>query len=131
MHIAYQLFGSGPVNLVMAPGFVSHIDNYWDCPPLNCWLTRLGQMARVALFDKRGTGLSDQVPELPGMDQRMDDVRAVMDAAGFDKAVILGLSEGGSLASLFAAKPPRAHPGPYSLRCLRQIHLMVPNARIA
>ncbi|MFC6490848.1 alpha/beta fold hydrolase [Nitratireductor sp. GCM10026969] len=106
VHIAYQLFGSGPVNLVLAPGFVSHIDNYWDCAPLNAWLTRLGQLARVAMFDKRGTGLSDPVPELPGMDQRMDDVRAVMDAAGFDEAVIMGVSEGGSLASLFGASHP-------------------------
>lgn len=110
VHVAYQLFGTGPVNLVMAPGFVSHIDNYWDCAPLNRWLTRLGRMARVALFDKRGTGLSDPVRELPGMDQRMDDVRAVMDAAGFDEAVIMGVSEGGPLASLFAAThPERSH----------------------
>lgn len=110
VHVAYQLFGSGPVNLVLAPGFVSHIDNNWDCPPLNRWLTRLGQMARVAMFDKRGTGLSDPVQELPGMDERMDDVRAVMDAAEFDKSVIMGISEGGSLASLFAAThPERTH----------------------
>lgn len=106
VHVAYQLFGAGPVNLVFVPGFVSHIDNYWDCAPFNRWLTRLGQMARVAMFDKRGTGLSDPVHELPGMDERMDDVRAVMDAAEFDRAVIMGLSEGGSLASLFAASYP-------------------------
>lgn len=106
VHVAYQLFGDGPINMVIAPGFVSHIENYWDYPAFNRWLTRLGQMARVAMFDKRGTGLSDQVPELPGMDQRMDDVRAVMDAAGFRKAVLLGISEGGSLASLFAASHP-------------------------
>jgi pimeloyl-ACP methyl ester carboxylesterase len=106
IHVAYHLFGAGPTNLVLVPGFVSHIDNYWDSPPVNRWLTRVGQMARVAMFDKRGTGLSDAVPELPGMDQRMDDVRAVMDAAGFDKAVIMGVSEGGSLAALFAASHP-------------------------
>jgi pimeloyl-ACP methyl ester carboxylesterase/DNA-binding winged helix-turn-helix (wHTH) protein len=106
VHLAYHLFGDGPTNLVLAPGFVSHIDNFWDGVPVNRWLTRLGQMARVAMFDKRGTGLSDPVRELPGMDQRMDDVRAVMDAAGFDKAVIMGVSEGGSLASLFAASHP-------------------------
>jgi pimeloyl-ACP methyl ester carboxylesterase len=107
VHVAFHLFGSGPVNLVLAPGYVSHIDNYWDYPPLNLWLTKLGQMARVAMFDKRGTGLSDPVTELPDMDQRMDDVRAVMDAAGFDNAVIMGISEGGSLASLFAATHPK------------------------
>ena len=106
VHIAYQVFGDGPTNMLLAPGFVSHIDNYWDFPPLARWLTRLGEMARVAMFDKRGTGLSDPVGELPTMDQRMDDLRAVMDATGFDDAVIMGVSEGGSLASLFAASHP-------------------------
>jgi pimeloyl-ACP methyl ester carboxylesterase len=106
VHVAYHLFGDGPVNLVLAPGFVSHVDNSWDSEPVNRWLTQIGQMARVAMFDKRGTGLSDPVSELPGMDQRMDDVRAVMDAAGFERAVIMGISEGGSLASLFAATHP-------------------------
>jgi len=111
IHVAYQLFGTGPVNLVLTPGFVSQIDNYWDCAPLNRWLTRLGEMARVAMFDKRGTGLSDQVQELPGLDQRMDDVRAVMDASGFDDAVILGVSEGGPLAAVFAATHPERSRG--------------------
>ncbi|MEJ2345710.1 MAG: alpha/beta fold hydrolase [Gammaproteobacteria bacterium] len=106
IHVAYQVFGAGPVNLVLAPGFVSHIDNYWDEPRVARWLNRLGAFARVAMFDKRGTGLSDQVPDLPGMDERMDDVRAVMDAAGFDQAAIMGVSEGGSLAALFAATHP-------------------------
>jgi pimeloyl-ACP methyl ester carboxylesterase len=105
-HVAYQVFGSGPVDLVLAPGFVSHIDNYWDEPGLNRWLQRLGRLARVAMFDKRGTGLSDPVTKLPDMDARMDDVRAVMDAAGFERAVIMGVSEGGSLAALFAATHP-------------------------
>lgn len=111
VHVAYHLFGDGPVNLVLAPGFVSHIDNFWDSAPVNRWLTRVGRMARVAMFDKRGTGLSDPVRELPDMDQRMDDVRAVMDAARFDKAVIMGVSEGGSLASLFAASHPERSQG--------------------
>ncbi len=111
IHVAYQRFGSGPVNLVLTPGFVSQIDNYWDCAPLNRWLTRLGEMAHVAMFDKRGTGLSDQVQELPGLDQRMDDVRAVMDAADFDDAVILGVSEGGPLAAVFAATHPERSRG--------------------
>ena len=106
LHIAYQVFGDGPVDLVMAPGFISHIENYWDDPHCAGFLLRLGEIARVALFDKRGTGLSDQVRHLPHMDERMDDVRAVMDAAGFERAVIMGISEGGSLASLFAAHHP-------------------------
>jgi len=106
VHVAYQLFGSGPVNLVLAPGFVSHIENYWDYPPWAAALKRLGQMARVVIFDKRGTGLSDSVTSLPGMDQRMDDLRAVMDAVGFETAFVMGISEGGSLAALFSAHHP-------------------------
>lgn len=106
IHIAYQLFGHGPVNLVLTPGFVSHIDNFWESPCFRRWLNRLGELAHVAIFDKRGTGLSDRVGSLPGMDKRMDDVRAVMDAARFDTAVIMGISEGGSLAALFAAHHP-------------------------
>ena len=106
VHIAYQVFGEGPVDLVFVPGFVSHIENYWDEPGFARWLRRLGSFSRVVMFDKRGTGLSDQVRELPGMDQRMDDVRAVMDAVGLDRAAVMGISEGGSLASLFAAHHP-------------------------
>ncbi|MGD8347601.1 MAG: alpha/beta fold hydrolase [Gammaproteobacteria bacterium] len=106
VHIAYQQFGKGPIDLVFVPGFVSHIDNYWALPALNDWLTALGRLARVVMFDKRGTGLSDTVAELPGVDVRMDDVRAVMDAVGLDSACIMGISEGGSLASLFAAMHP-------------------------
>ena len=106
VHIAYQAFGEGP-DLIMAPGFVSHIENYWDEPSLARWLNKLGGFCRVVMFDKRGTGLSDHVAHLPHMDERMDDLRAVMDAAGVERASILGISEGGSLAALFAA----SHPG--------------------
>ncbi len=107
VHIAYQEFGSGPVNLVFVPGFVSHIDNYWTHPNVARWLERLGSFARVVMFDKRGTGLSDHVSELPGMDERMDDVRAVMDAVEMERAAIFGISEGGSLAAMFAAHHPQ------------------------
>lgn len=107
VHVAYQVFGTGPVKLVFAPGFISQIENYWEDPGFNRFLSALGSIAQVAIFDKRGTGLSDTVPDLPPLDERMDDLRAVMDAAGFDRAVIMGISEGGSLASLFAA----THPG--------------------
>jgi pimeloyl-ACP methyl ester carboxylesterase len=105
VHVAYQVFGEGP-DLVMAPGFVSHIENYWDEPHLARWLNKLGSFCRVVLFDKRGTGLSDRVMNLPVMDERMDDVRAVMDAVGIERAVQFGISEGGSLATLFAASHP-------------------------
>ncbi len=106
VHIAYQVFGDGPVDIVMAPGFVSHIENYWTEPRFARWLERLGQGCRVVIFDKRGTGLSDSVHDLPAMDERMDDVRAVMDAESIEKAALFGISEGGSLAALFAASHP-------------------------
>ena len=106
VHVAYQVFGSGAIDLVIVPGFVSHIENYWDQPDLARWLLRLSNFARVAIFDKRGTGLSDRVAEVPSLDHRMDDARAVMDAAGMQRAALVGISEGGSLAALFAATYP-------------------------
>ena len=106
VHIAYQIFGDGPINLVVVPGFVSNIENYWDEPDLARWLHRLGSYARVAMFDKRGTGMSDRVAELPGLDQRMDDLRAVIDAAGMEQASVFAISEGGPLSVLFAATYP-------------------------
>lgn len=105
VHVAYQVFGSG-LDLVFVPGFVSHIDNYWDEPRLARMLQRIASFARVIMFDKRGTGLSSRVSRLPSMDERMDDVRAVMDAEGVEEAAIFGISEGGSLATLFAAHHP-------------------------
>ncbi len=106
VHIAYQVFGNGSVDLVLVPGFVSHIEHYWDEPSFARWLRRPTNFARVVMFDKRGTGLSDRVSELPGIDQRMDDVGAIMDAVGIERAVLLGISEGGSLATFFAAAQP-------------------------
>lgn len=107
VHIAYQVYGDGPRNLVLVPGFISQIETYWENPNFAKWLERLGQFARVALFDKRGTGLSDRGVAVPDMDKRMDDIRAVMDAAGMETAFVLGISEGGSLASVFAAYQPQ------------------------
>jgi len=106
IHIAYQIFGDGEVDLVFVPGFISHIENSWDEPGFAEWLRKLGSFSRVIMFDKQGTGLSDRGGELPGMDERMDDVRAVMDAEGIERAAIFGISEGGSLATLFAATHP-------------------------
>jgi class 3 adenylate cyclase len=106
VHVAYQVFGSGPTDLVFVPGFVSHIENYWEHPDLARWLLRLGSFARVIMFDKRGTGLSDPVPEVPSLDVRMDDVRAVMDAVGIERAAQFGISEGAPLTTLFAATYP-------------------------
>jgi pimeloyl-ACP methyl ester carboxylesterase len=105
VHVAYQVFGEGP-DLVVAPGFVSHIENYWDEPHFARSLSKVSSFCRVVLFDKRGTGLSDRVAYLPHRDERMDDLRAVMDAVGIERANLFGISEGGSLATLFAASHP-------------------------
>ena len=105
IHVAYHVFGQGAVDLVFVPGFISHLENWWSEPTIARWLHRLGESARVIMFDKRGTGLSDR-DQLPDMDNRMDDVRAVMDAVGIERAAVMGVSEGGSLASLFAATHP-------------------------
>jgi pimeloyl-ACP methyl ester carboxylesterase/class 3 adenylate cyclase len=106
VHIAYQVFGKGPENLVIIPGFISHVEHVWDSPDASRWLNHVARRARVVTFDKRGTGLSDRLGQLPNLDQRMDDARAVMDAAGIERATVMGVSEGGSLAALFAASHP-------------------------
>lgn len=106
INIAYQVFGSGTMDLVYIPGWVSNIDWMWACPELVDFLLELGKIARVILFDKRGTGLSDRVVELSTLEERMDDIRAVMDAVGSEKATLFGHSEGGSVSALFAATYP-------------------------
>src|SRR3954449_12336918 len=106
LHIAYQVFGAGAVDLVIVPGFISNVEESWENPSAARWLERLGRFARVIAFDKRGTGLSDRVGTVPGLDERMDDARAVMDAARSERAVLLGIAEGGSLSALFAASHP-------------------------
>jgi pimeloyl-ACP methyl ester carboxylesterase len=109
VHLAYQVLGEGPLDLVFVTGWISHIELYWEWPESAHFLRRLASFGRLILFDKRGTGLSDRVPsaELPTLEQCMDDVRAVMDAAGSERAALLGLSEGGPMQMLFAA----THPG--------------------
>lgn len=104
--IAYQVLGEGPPDLVLVPGFVSHLEVGWEEPNLAHLLTRLAAFARLILFDKRGTGLSDPVSDVPTMAQRMDDIRAVMDAIGSQRAAILGISEGGTLGMSFAVHHP-------------------------
>jgi len=106
VHIAYQVFGEGPLNLVFTPPFFSNVEVWWDEPDYTRALVRLGSYARVLIFDKRGTGLSDRVGDLPSLEQRIDDLRAVMDAVGMEQAALLGVSEGGSMAALFAATYP-------------------------
>jgi pimeloyl-ACP methyl ester carboxylesterase len=108
VNIAYQVVGSGPIDIVFVMGWVSHLEYFWNEPSFASFLSRLASMARLILFDKRGTGLSDPVPisELPALDQRMLDVQAVMESAGSKRAVLLGVSEGGPLCALFAATHP-------------------------
>jgi pimeloyl-ACP methyl ester carboxylesterase len=106
LHIAYQVTGSGPLDLVLVPGFVSHLESQWEHPWPAHFLERLGSFSRLIRFDKRGTGLSDRVGGIPTLEQRMDDVRAVMDAVGSERAALLGVSEGGPMSVLFAATYP-------------------------
>jgi class 3 adenylate cyclase len=107
-HIAYQVLGSGPFDLIYAPGWVSHVELALEDPLQGRFLRRLASFSRLILFDKRGTGLSDRVQDdkLPTLEERMDDLRAVMDAAGSARAAIFGVSEGGNLSALFAATYP-------------------------
>lgn len=107
--IAYQVVGEGPLDLVLVPGFVSHVEAIWEEPSLAHFLTRLASFSRLVLFDKRGTGLSDPIVGTPTMAERMDDIRAVMDAVGSQRAALFGVSEGGTLGMSFAhAHPERA-----------------------
>jgi class 3 adenylate cyclase len=108
VNIAYQVVGDGPLDLVLVFGWISNVELAWEEPHLRRFLDRLASFSRLILFDKRGTGLSDRVSptELPTLEQRMDDVRAVMDAAGSERAALFGMSEGGPMCILFAATYP-------------------------
>ena len=106
IHIAYQVTGSGPLDLVFVPGFISNLDVMWQ--DLRCaqFFERLSSFARLIRFDKRGTGLSDRAAGIATLEERMDDVRAVMDAVGSERAALLGYSEGGAMSMLFSATYP-------------------------
>jgi class 3 adenylate cyclase len=104
--IAYQVSGEGPFDLIITPGFVSHLDESWQEPSFARCLRRIGSFCRLIRFDKRGTGLSDREAGVPSLEQRMDDIRAVMDDAGSERAAIMGVSEGGPMSALFAATYP-------------------------
>jgi pimeloyl-ACP methyl ester carboxylesterase len=107
-HIAYQVVGAGALDLVFMHGWISHIEHMWEEPRVARFLERLGSFARLIVLDKRGTGLSDPVPldRLPTLEDRMDDLRAVMDAVGSERAALMGTSEAGALSLLFAATYP-------------------------
>jgi pimeloyl-ACP methyl ester carboxylesterase len=106
VNIAYQVFGEGPFDLVVTPGFVSNLDLMWDDPENARYWRHLASFARIITFDKRGTGLSDRVTDIPPLEQRVDDLRAVMDAAGVERAALMGVSEGGPLSIQFATTYP-------------------------
>jgi pimeloyl-ACP methyl ester carboxylesterase len=104
--IAYQVLGEGPPDLVFVPGVISNAEYAWHQPAIVDWLRSLSSLARVIWFDKRGTGVSDRVSDVPTLETRMDDVRAVMEEAGSERAVLMGVSEGGPMSILFAATYP-------------------------
>jgi len=104
--IAYQVFGEGPVDIVVTPGFVSHLDLQWTMPSYTHFFEMLASLGRVIIFDKRGTGLSDPADDAVRFDQRAEDIGVVMNAAGSRRAVLMGVSEGGPLSILYAAQNP-------------------------
>ena len=111
INIAYQTLGKGELDLICAIGWVSNVEYIWEEPTISSFLNRLATFSRLIIFDKRGTGLSDHVSQMPTLEQRMDDVRAVMDAADSPNAALLGISEGGSMCALFAATYPERTSG--------------------
>jgi pimeloyl-ACP methyl ester carboxylesterase len=106
-HIAYQVLGEGPEDIVLVPGWISNVDVFWDEPVAARFLQSLAEVGRLILFDKRGTGLSDPIVGVATLEERMDDVRAVMDAVGSEQATLFGYSEGGPMSALFAATYPK------------------------
>jgi pimeloyl-ACP methyl ester carboxylesterase len=98
--------GHGPLDIVIVPGANSHVEFHHELPGFTAFLRRLCRFARVVTFDKRGQGLSDRVSGVPSLEERMDDVRAVMDAIGSQRAVLCGFSEGSAMSILFAATYP-------------------------
>jgi class 3 adenylate cyclase len=108
IHIAYQVVGSGPIDLVFIPGWLTHLELQWEEPTVARFFRRLASFSRLILIDKRGVGLSDRVPanELPILEERIDDIRAVLDAIGSERAALFGVSEGGAMSALFGATYP-------------------------
>ncbi|HST18013.1 MAG TPA: adenylate/guanylate cyclase domain-containing protein [Gaiellaceae bacterium] len=109
--IAYAVVGDGPVDLVLAPGSFSHVELMWQHPLFSAFLDRLASFSRVIVFDKRGTGLSDRVKKIATLEERSDDIRAVMEAADSERAVVMGVSEGGPMSVVFAATHPKRTAG--------------------
>ncbi len=108
LSIAYQVIGDGDIDVLLVPQWLSNIEQYWDSNAASYFLRRIASFSRLIMFDKRGTGLSDAVPTTQTLEERMDDVLAVMDAVGSERGVLFGPSEGGPMAALFAATYPSA-----------------------
>ncbi len=106
VHIAYQVLGHGPIDVVYVPSWISQVEHYWEEPLVARYFERLASFSRLILFDRRGSGLSDPVVAAPTLEEQMDDVVAVMDAAGSTQAAVFALLEGGAMAALFAATHP-------------------------
>ena len=106
LRIAYATFGDGPVDFVFVPGWVSHLESWWEADAPARFFRRIASFSRLIMFDKRGTGLSDPFTGVPTLEERSDDVRAVMEAAGSTSAFVCGLSEGGPMSVLFSAAYP-------------------------
>jgi pimeloyl-ACP methyl ester carboxylesterase/class 3 adenylate cyclase len=106
VNIAYQVVGDGPMDLAIVPGFISHVDLWWTIPETTAFLRRLATFSRLIIFDKRGTGLSDPVAGMSTLEERMEDLHAVLDAAGSERCALLGVSEGGPMSALCAATYP-------------------------
>ncbi len=106
LHIAYQVVGEGPIDLVYVPSWISQLEHYWEEPVIARYFSRLASFSRLIMFDRRGSGMSDPVPSPPTLEEQMDDVVAVLDAAGSEHAAVFALLEGGAMAALFAATHP-------------------------
>jgi pimeloyl-ACP methyl ester carboxylesterase len=106
VHIAYQVIGTGPIDVLFVPGFVSHIEAVWQNPVASAFLRRLASFSRLILFDKRGTGMSDRDSQVFTLEQRMHDVQAVLDEVGSERAALIGVSEGGPMSLLYSATYP-------------------------
>src|SRR5215470_3271166 len=111
VHIAYQVTGASGPDLVLVPGWVSHVEYAWEDPSYSRFLRRLASFSRLIMIDRRGTGLSDPVADLPSLEERMDDVRSVLDAVGSRQAALFGISEGGPMCMMFAATYPERTSG--------------------
>ena len=106
LNLAYQVVGEGDVNVVLVPGFISHVEVFWAHPAIKSFLDRIASFSRLLIFDKAGTGLSDPVPGVPTLEERAGEIEAVMDAAGMERAAVFGFSEGGPMAILFSVTRP-------------------------